>query len=168
MRYFFDTEFIERPDIQRLIPISIGVVCEDGREFYAIDASHDSVLACEWVKAHVLAKLPSREKRPDLWLEPDRLAARLLAFIREGERAPEFWAYFADYDWVVFCWMLRRRMIELPKGFPYLCFDLMQSICERGMEKDVLPPRDPAKVHDALEDARWLKRAYVAVFRGRG
>lgn len=32
-RYFYDTEFIE--DGKTIDLISIGVVCEDGREFYA-------------------------------------------------------------------------------------------------------------------------------------
>lgn len=38
-----------------------------------------------------------------------------------------FYAYYADYDWVVFCWLF-GRMIDLPKGFPMYCIDLKQEL----------------------------------------
>ena len=40
MRYFYDTEFIENGRTIELI--SIGVVAEDGREFYAISTEFDA------------------------------------------------------------------------------------------------------------------------------
>jgi hypothetical protein len=40
---------------------------------------------------------------------------------------PEFYAYYADYDWVLFC-SLFGRMIDLPKGFPMYCIDLKQEL----------------------------------------
>jgi hypothetical protein len=43
---------------------------------------------------------------------------------------PQFYGYFADYDWVVFCWLF-GRMIDLPKGFPMYCIDLEQVLDER-------------------------------------
>lgn len=42
---------------------------------------------------------------------------------------PEFYAYFADYDWVLLC-SLFGRMIDLPQGFPMYCNDLKQSLDE--------------------------------------
>ena len=47
----------------------------------------------------------------------------------------EFYAYYADYDWVVFCWIF-GRMIDLPKGFPMYCNDLKQSLDEVVNELD--------------------------------
>ncbi len=38
---------------------------------------------------------------------------------------PQFYAYYADYDWVVFCWLF-GTMMNLPKEFPMYCIDLMQ------------------------------------------
>lgn len=38
---------------------------------------------------------------------------------------PEFYAYYADYDWVVFC-SLFGTMMDLPNGFPMYCIDLKQ------------------------------------------
>ena len=44
-----------------------------------------------------------------------------------GKHKPEFYAYYADYDWVVFCWLF-GKMIDLPKGFPMYCRDLKQDL----------------------------------------
>lgn len=38
---------------------------------------------------------------------------------------PEFYGYYSDYDWVVFC-QLFGTMMDLPKGFPMYCKDLKQ------------------------------------------
>jgi hypothetical protein len=37
----------------------------------------------------------------------------------------QFYGYYSDYDWVVFCWLF-GKMIDLPKGFPMYCIDLKQ------------------------------------------
>jgi hypothetical protein len=72
------------------------------------------------------------------------------------ETNPEFYAYYADYDWVVFCWLF-GRMIDLPKGFPMYCKNLKQIMDERGYDKDwkrkYCP--DPIIEHNALVDATW-------------
>ena len=47
---------------------------------------------------------------------------------------PKFYAYYADYDWVVFCWLF-GRMVDLPNGFPYYCIDLKQRLDETLREK---------------------------------
>ncbi len=39
----------------------------------------------------------------------------------------DFYAYFGDFDWVVFCWLF-GRMIDLPEGFPKYCIDLKQEL----------------------------------------
>lgn len=43
---------------------------------------------------------------------------------------PQFYGYFADYDWVAFCWLF-GKMIDLPKGFPMYCVDLKQVLDEK-------------------------------------
>lgn len=93
---------------------------------------------------------------------------------------PEFYAYYADYDWVVFCWLF-GNMIDLPKGFQKYCKDLKQMLdekvsifCEseirstsfdsalkRLKEKhESFPKQDPSKSHNAIEDARWNKNLH--------
>lgn len=69
---------------------------------------------------------------------------------------PEFYGYYADYDWVVFCWLF-GKMIDLPEGFPMYCRDLKQMIDERGFDSDWLKSNLPKTIseHNALADAKW-------------
>ena len=57
MRYFYDTEFIENGSTIDLV--SIGIVAEDGREYYAVSTDADHTKANKWVREHVLDKLPN-------------------------------------------------------------------------------------------------------------
>jgi len=148
MRYFIDTEFIEAPFY--LDPVSVALVAEDGREFYAINQEFNSFPADQWVRTNVFPKLPPRND--PRWMTKRDIAAALRAFVGDGQ-PPEFWAYYADYDWVLFCWLLGGRMIDMPTGWPMLCMDLKQVMIERGIARDSLPADTNA--HDALDDARW-------------
>src|ERR1700761_9600825 len=57
-RYFYDCEFIE--DGRTVDLVSIGVVDEFGRDFYAVSTEFDDSRAVPWVRRNVLDKLPSR------------------------------------------------------------------------------------------------------------
>lgn len=102
-------------------------------------------------------------------------------FYEENYTKPEFYAYFADYDWVVFCWLF-GRMIDLPKEFPKYCKDLKQimdsKVIEYFLREDAShysndPIEDKIRLiknfkdypkqtneHNALDDAKWNKRLY--------
>ena len=81
---------------------------------------------------------------------------------------PKFYAYYADYDWVVFCWLF-GKMIDLPNGFPMYCIDLKQIFDEKQQEIDKTKsvPRLDLKYsenypeqeneHDALSDSRFAR-----------
>lgn len=97
--------------------------------------------------------------------------------INDKSLLPEFYAYYADYDWVVFCWLF-GTMMDLPKGFPMYCNDLKQILDSKYMHqvnkyegisrldawiKDVKTHRNyPAQQneHNALDDARWNLKLY--------
>ena len=57
MRFFYDCEFIE--DGVTIDLVSIGVVDEEGREFYAVSTEFDPERAGPWVRQNVLNQLPS-------------------------------------------------------------------------------------------------------------
>lgn len=65
------------------------------------------------------------------------------------------WAYYASYDWVVFCWLL-GAMVDLPEGFPMLPMDLQQQWIWLG-RPDGMKPKKPSNQHNALADAKWNK-----------
>jgi hypothetical protein len=73
------------------------------------------------------------------------------------ETKPEFWGYYADYDWVAFC-QLFGRMIDLPAGYPTYCRDLKQIADERGVHLSDVVPQETE--HHALSDARWNVAAW--------
>jgi hypothetical protein len=77
MRYWFDTEFIE--DGKTIDLTSIGVVAEDGREYYAINQDCDFSKASDWVKDNVLTQLPPRDST--LWKAKSLIRAEVAAFL---------------------------------------------------------------------------------------
>lgn len=152
MKYFIDTEFIERGHKYPIQLISIGIVAEDGREFYAISNEFDPLTASDWVKENVISRLGSDTQPQPIWM----ITKDVEAFIREGSGKPEFWGYYADYDWVVFC-QLFGTMMDLPKGFPMYCRDIKQLCVSLG---DPVLPKQATAEHNALADAKWNLEAY--------
>lgn len=65
MRYYLDTEFIE--DGKTIDLISIGIVCEDGREYYALNKDCDLTKANDWVKENVISQLPPKTFNGSDW-----------------------------------------------------------------------------------------------------
>jgi 3' exoribonuclease, RNase T-like len=77
---------------------------------------------------------------------------------------PEFYGYYADYDWLVFCWLF-GRMIDLPKGFPMYCKDIKQMLDDNALTKQWKRQEcpDPEGEHNALLDAIWNKNLYEKI-----
>lgn len=152
MKYFIDTEFIEIPGSIQLI--SIGIRCEDGREYYAVSSEFNPYDANEWVRDNVLQKIKSKNAK-----NISQIREEIRAFIK-GENI-QFYGYYADYDWVVFCWIF-GTMLELPKNYPMYCRDLKQMMDERGLDKawKKINCPDPEDEHDALVDANWNYNLY--------
>jgi 3' exoribonuclease, RNase T-like len=150
-RYFYDCEFIEDGRIIDLV--SIGVVDERGREFYAVSTEFDDRPAVPWVRRNVLDRLPS--PADPAWRSRERirddLYEFLLAPLRAGEDTElELWAWYAAYDHVVLA-QLWGAMPALPRQIPRFTKDLRQLWDDRG--RPPLPSSEE-KRHDALVDAR--------------
>lgn len=164
MRYFFDTEFIE--DGKTIELISIGIVAENGEEYYAETEIARDLLQSgkylprdsstikdgpQWIMDNVVPHLVGGSI-----IKPRSIiAAEIINFCNRGNNWPEFWAYYADYDWVVMC-QLFGCMINLPVGWPKVCYDLKQHI--RG--RQIRLPKQTSAEHNALADARWVRDAF--------
>lgn len=144
-KIWFDTEFIE--DGRTIDLISIGMVREDGATYYAEFAECDFSKASDWVVKNVIPHLRCETKPRSM------IAAEIIEF---AGNAPEFWAYYADYDWVALC-QLYGTMMNLPKGWPMYCLDIRQAAHAIGNPR--LPPHDSFE-HYALADARWARKAW--------
>lgn len=201
MKYFIDTEFHEHKKPVKFLGItikkvwtidliSIAIVCEDGREYYAInrDLNLKHAKKDEFLKRFVLPKLPRKEplypphgsvrlwQMNRRWLPLNCIKEEIIDFcgakIDSDESGsfyvypdgkPEFYGYYSDYDWVVFCWIF-GRMFDLPNGFPMYCKDLKQMLDEKFPTAEQLeeakksadyPVLLDGDAHDALVDARW-------------
>lgn len=241
MKYFIDTEFLEgsqkRP-LGKTLPtidlISIGIVSEDGREYYAISKDFNLKEAWNrydikddkkvyWIRENVLLPIYLDKVHGDMrnvstfcystmkaifggfGKTRKQIAEEICQFIdaryvdnndpSKGFMYPggtsvkevktlnvEFYAYYADYDWVAFCW-LYGMMKDLPKGFPMYCRDLKQMLDEKVERKslewgpkaedfDMLNhvktlPDYPLEInsHNALADARWNHELYKFINR---
>jgi hypothetical protein len=258
MKYFIDTEFFEdfhKPLFGKkrhfIDLISIGIVAEDGREYYAIskdfdlekvwnkydlkpDISNGGVKKVYWIRENVLKPIFSEllQREVELIVKAGKLgtvydtpysptfcyktlkelfkrhgksnkqiAEEIIQFVYNdvyknfvGEEKEfhsrtkeygwntdtpiEFYGYYADYDWCLFC-SLFGRMIDLPKGFPMYMRDLKQTLDEKAMAyfEGVNPggenfndrlwciknhPNYPKQEneHSALHDARWNKELH--------
>jgi len=256
MKYFFDTEFIEGSQDKTFMGIkygktkptidliSIGIVAEDGREYYAIskdfnlkeawnrfdlkpDIDSGGMKKVYWIRDNVLKpieidlfKLHCKagvghkhiagrgDYKAFKWLletygkTNKQIADDIVAFCKGNDGTihsyksrypkvrtnPEFYAYCAYYDWVVFCWLF-GKMIDLPTGFPKYCIDLKQElhdkvdklIFSKRVKFDIVSstnnilslkekltkvkkhPDYPKQIneHNALDDARWNKELYI-------
>lgn len=162
MRYFYDCEFIE--DGRTIELISIGVVAEDGRQFYAVSTEFDPDRAGQWVRAQVLPKLPSPASKA--WRSRARIRDDLLEFLTAGEGRIELWAWVGAYDHVVLC-QLWGPMTALPRSMPRYTRELRQHW--ELSDRPELPPA-PDDAHDALADARHNLNKWLAIeaFRGEG
>lgn len=250
MKYFIDTEFLEgfhKPLFGKkrhfIDLISIGIVAEDGRKYYAISSEYKFNDADKWVQENVIIPMyvdqiqgdqrnrwsaenfhlwvgKSNEQiakeitefinpkiqdlidvytRHDMWAE--QYYEKEFAYIRKHNtkipdtywksgsdgyvknraliyNQPEFYGYYADYDWVLFC-SLFGRMIDLPKGFPMCCIDLKQTLDEKAATLLIEAPSScdnllgalaaikrketyPKQIneHNALADAKWNYELY--------
>ena len=152
-RYFYDTEFWEAGAKRPIYLLSIGIVAEDGREYYAANADVpwrgiETDANTQWLRENVIPHLgPVSERRT-----PGQIKQDLLQFF--SPMPSELWAYFADYDHVVLS-QIFGRMVDLPKGMPMFTHDLKQEMERRGIKREWLPVQEGTE-HNALDDARWL------------
>ena len=162
MRYFYDTEFIE--DGRTIELISIGLVAEDGREYYAVSTEFDPERAGSWVRTNVLPKLPPPAS--PLWRSRKQIRLDLEEFLRVsdvGATEPiELWAWVGAYDHVALC-QLWGTMPALPPAIPRFTRELRQLWEDRGSPR--LPPR-ARDAHDALVDARDQLRRFRLITSG--
>lgn len=177
MKYYIDTEFIE--DGRTIDLISIAIASEDGRSLYLQNAGCEFTRASDWVWRNVFPHLshfsmkgykscdgmprsgsPSGAKMARCydeacpWRDRYEIVDEIKSFCdSEKFGKPEFWGYYADYDWVALC-QLFGPMIALPKGFPMYCRDLKQ------LSDDTKAPefKSPEGEHNALTDAIWNKK----------
>ncbi len=159
MRFFYDCEFIE--DGRTIELVSIGMVAEDGREYYAVSTEFDPATANSWVRARVLPQLPGPSS--PAWRSRSAIRRDLLALTTADGSPVELWAWMAAYDHVCLA-QLWGDMRALPRALPRFSHDLRQRWEDAGSPP--LPPA-PSDQHDALADARHNVARWLAIEASR-
>lgn len=176
--YAYDTEFLE--DGHTIELISIGIVCEDGRDYYAVnsDADWDRIRKDDWLMDNVVRHLPTHstgqvEKRTgfgdkgyswgginmrDVRVKPKWVIANEVREFLLDVDPPQLWANYAAYDHVALA-QLWGRMISLPKGIPMFTHDLQQLL---ETMPDFEKPEQDGTEHDALADAHYVMKVLRA------
>lgn len=149
MRNFIDFEFIENGRRHSIIPISLGIVREDEVSFYIEFEDVNWDLANQWVLSNVKPYITGETTS----LEDAR--RQIVEFVGPN---PEFWGYYADYDWVIMC-QLFGEMMDLPTDWPNLCFDIRQYMWHLEVDREDITIKNEYE-HNALADARWNKQAF--------
>lgn len=172
--YFYDLEFLDTG--KGIEIISIGMVADDGREYYAVnrDAPWDKIRVHPWLMDNVVPHLPgvvaqllagqvTARSHPVIkarW----QIAREVSDFIRAGGEdrdSNKLIAYFSAYDHVALC-QLWGPMINLPPWVPMHTIDLKPMA--DGLAEVGFPAERPdnGAEHDALADARWNERYWRA------
>ena len=182
-RYFYDTEFVE--DGVTIDLVSIGIMAEDGREFYGVSSEFDQakLLANPWLRDNVWFSLPkfwhaasdhcdsckaSGPGHLDLDATEVRSRTQLAKAVNDflvpvgtefdaGETV-ELWADYGAYDHIALC-QLFGSMMALPAGLPMFTRDIQQEAARLGVPWDGLPQQAEGN-HNALADARHCKARF--------
>jgi len=160
MRYFYDTEFID--DGSTIDLISIGIVAEDGTEYYAVSSDFNirKALAHPWLPDNVLAYLPMTDGGKLDFTHPSvkprsYICKEVSEFLHST--GTELWAYYSAYDHVALA-QLFGSMVNLPKHIPMRTKDLADLI-DAHDAWGFLPSYGGTR-HHALDDAREVKMRY--------
>jgi len=165
--YYFDVEFheydITTPNGQnsKIVDfISIGIVCEDGRTFYAVHNGFNLERAEEnkWISDNVLSRLPPQ----DQWLSMNEIRTNLKTFL--SDNPAQFYYYFAPHDALILLDLVKTSdhnigIMSKPSHIR-APIDVAQDYIALGCPQYIYPDHENPHLkdmHNALSDAYWVK-----------
>lgn len=176
-RLFLDMEFTGLH--QKTTLVSIAVVSEDGRSFYAEAVDYDRSQVSPWIQDNIISKLnlrkpegpyPLTELGFDWNISGTRLQiSRFLRTWLEQFGTVEVWGDVLAYDWVLFCELFEAidTAERLPRNVYYIPFDIATLMRAKGIDPDInrrefsgleLPG------HNALNDARMIREIFFKLW----
>jgi hypothetical protein len=188
MKLYFDTEFTGLHKNTTLI--SIGLISDDGRSFYAELTDYDKSQVDNWLQTNVIDNLimgseydnrndfyikhrhpmdAPEENQYSLQLRCDKnvLKDELSKWLEQFDEI-EVWSDCLSYDWVLFCDIFGGAL-NIPKNIYYIPFDLCTLFKENGIDPDINREdfagiRSDAMKHNALWDAQVIKKCAERVW----
>lgn len=152
MRLFLDTEFTDFIDCEL---ISIGIVSEDGREFYAERTDFDQSKCSDFVKEAVL---PFLGKEPAVIGTEEEIGQLLRMWLAQFDQVEVCVDYSMDFE--LFSYLVRDPVsLEIPAGYRgrNICNDIADIDVERYWELN------GRNAHHALHDARANRFAFESI-----
>jgi len=176
-KIFFDTEFTGLVKDTSLI--SIGVVSEDGRTFYAESNGYDKAKLDDWIKDNVIAHLRFEggyyEWKPVMDYEHYEMKGGIqdIGFALGNWLAQfdkvEVWSDCLAYDWVLFCDFFGGAK-NLPDNIYYIPFDICTLMKCKHVDPDInrenYSHMENGAKHNALWDAKVIKACYEKLEAG--
>lgn len=178
MKCFLDLEFTGLH--QHTTPISIGIVDEQGKMFYAEFNDYDKDQVDEWIQANVINNLIMsdndcylrKSKYNDVTMKgsKDAIASELSKWLKQYDNV-EIWSDCLAYDWVLFN-QLFGGAFKIPSNVYYIPFDICTLFKIKGVDPDINREEfaghywsNPDTTthhpkHNALWDAKIIKRCY--------
>lgn len=150
MRLFVDTEFTDFIDCDL---ISIGIVSEDGREFYAECSDVDLSRCSDFARAAVL---PQLGREPAIVGTEQDISAALQQWLMQFDQVEVCFDYPTDFEW--FFYLVRdAETLELPRSIKWrnIRGDLDAADIEHYWREN------GRQAHHALHDAKANRFAFL-------
>lgn len=170
VKVFFDTEFTGLHQDTTLI--SIGLVDENGRTFYAEFGDYDMTQVDEWIEKNVIENLLYRNvvcKAFEFAGSPSIAVKGNAPYVKDMLTrwiAPydqvEMWSDCLSYDWVLFN-QLWGHAFNIPKNVYYIPFDICTLMKIKGVDPDINREEYAGMTgqkHNALHDAKVIMACY--------
>lgn len=162
MKIFFDTEFTWLR--QNTTLISIWLVSEDWREFYAEFTDYDKHQVDKWIQVNVIENLEWKKEGVHVW-DTEYIKALLENWFSNFESV-EIWSDCLSYDWVLFNSLLAdfsEWYPKLPSNINYIPFDICTLFKMKWIDPDISREEFSGigwKKHNALHDAKVIRACY--------
>lgn len=158
MKVFFDTEFTGLHANTTLM--SIGLVDEEGRTFYAELNDYDKSQVDEWLENNVVANFTGENT-----MNMQQLKLELTEWLAVYDSV-EIWSDCLAYDWVLFN-SIFGTAFDIPKSVYYIPFDICTMMKLKGVDPDINREEyafnsvpETAQKHNALWDAQVIRACY--------
>jgi len=176
-KIFFDTEFTGLH--QNTTLISIGLVSECGKTFYAEFTDYDVSQVDGWIQENVIGNLTikkfdiSADYNPysdivNLKGNKETIRQALRHWLREFKKV-ELWSDCLAYDWVLFCQLFGGAQ-KIPDNVSYIPLDISTLFKIKGINPDINREEfseleEDGYKHNALYDAKVIKACYEKLIR---
>jgi len=174
MNIYFDLEFTGLH--QNTTPISIGLISDDNKSFYAEFTDYDVSQVDEWIQTNVIENLLMNDITEQSYSKKiinsnsnyikgnsSFVKQKLEEWLSQFDKI-EMWSDCLSYDWVLFS-QIWGHAFNIPKNIYYIPFDICVLFKIKGIDPDI-SREDYVNVinkdakHNSLFDAKVIKLCY--------